>query len=227
MSVQFQKPMIIKKDFYSDKYMPHFPELPDQVPHRGTTLSRALFKTLFLAQGWSIEGEFPNLSKAVAIIAPHTSNIDAWYGFLAIGGLGIKITVLGKDSLFKPPFQPFLKWAGLIPVKRDRINGLTAQVVEFIQQQDQIRVGMAPEGTRKKAEKIKSGFYQIALKAQIPIVIFAFDFDHKIIHSLGVFDPTGHYEQDLDQMMQRFAGKFSPHTPDWLSLPLQNLVKKR
>jgi hypothetical protein len=42
-----------------------------------------------------------------------------------------------------------------------------------------------------------------------------------------VFDPTGHYEQDLDQMMQRFAGKFSPHTPDWLSLPLQNLVKKR
>ena len=71
--------MIIKKDFYSDKYMPHFPELPDQVPHRGTPLSRALFKTLFLAQGWSIEGEFPNLSKAVAIIAPHTSNIDAWY----------------------------------------------------------------------------------------------------------------------------------------------------
>ncbi|RKG31999.1 acyltransferase [Acinetobacter guerrae] len=207
--------------------MQYFPELPNQVPHRGTTFSRALFKKMFLAQGWSIEGELPNLAKAVAIIAPHTSNIDAWYGFLAIGGLGIKITVLGKDSLFKPPFQPLLKWAGLIPVTRDRINGLTEQVVHFIEQQDQIWIGMAPEGTRKKAEKIKSGFYQIALKAHIPIVIFAFDFDQKKIHSLGLFHPTGHYEQDLDQIMQRFAGKVSAHTPNWLSLPLQNLVKKR
>lgn len=207
--------------------MQHFPQLPNQVPHRGTRLSRALFKKLFLAQGWTIEGEFPNLAKAVAVIAPHTSNIDAWYGFLAIGGLGIKITVLGKDSLFKPPFQPMLKWAGLIPVTRDQVNGLTEQVVQFIEQHDQIWVGMAPEGTRKKAQKIKSGFYQIAFKAQIPIVIFSFDFDHKTIHSLGVFHPTGHYEEDLKHIMQRFEGKFSPHNQNWLSLPLQNLVKKR
>ncbi|WP_130804662.1 lysophospholipid acyltransferase family protein [Acinetobacter ihumii] len=207
--------------------MPHFPELPDQIPRRGTPLSRATFKALFLAQSWRFEGEFPNLAKAVAIVAPHTSNIDAWYGFLAIGALGIKITVLGKDSLFKPPLRPVLKWAGLIPVKRDQINGLTQQVVEFIQQQDQIWVGMAPEGTRKKAEKIKSGFYQIALKAKIPIVIFSFDFNQKTIHCLGIFHPTGDYEQDLNEIMQRFEGKFSPHTPDWLSLPLQNLVKKR
>ena len=71
--------------------MPRFPELPDQIPKRGTVLSRAAFKTLFLAQGWSIDSEIPNLAKAIAILAPHTSNIDAWYGFLAIGGLGIKI----------------------------------------------------------------------------------------------------------------------------------------
>jgi 1-acyl-sn-glycerol-3-phosphate acyltransferase len=138
MSVQFQKPMIIKRIFIVINICHIFQNYLIKSRIGVQLLSRALFKTLFLAQGWSIEGEFPNLSKAVAIIAPHTSNIDAWYGFLAIGGLGIKITVLGKDSLFKPPFQPFLKWAGLIPVKRDRINGLTAQVVEFIQQQDQI-----------------------------------------------------------------------------------------
>ena len=65
----------------------NFPILPDQVPSRGTQLSRTIFKNLFLAQGWSFEGEFPNLPKAVAIISPHTSNYDGLYAFLALLGI--------------------------------------------------------------------------------------------------------------------------------------------
>ncbi|WP_107317091.1 lysophospholipid acyltransferase family protein, partial [Acinetobacter baumannii] len=190
----------------------HFPNLPSQVPQRGNALSRALFKKLFLAQGWTIEGEVPNFPKAVAIISPHTSNIDGWYGFLAIFGLGIQITVLGKDSLFKPPFKRVLDWAGVIPVKRDSANGLTEQVVATIQQYDKIWIGMAPEGTRKKAKKMKSGFYHIAAKANIPIVMFSFDiaakanipivmfsfdYDRKTIHCLGYLTPSGNYDEDL------------------------------
>ena len=79
----------------------HFPKLPPLVPQRGTASSRALCQKLFIAQGWQIQGEIPNLAKAVAIVSPHTSNIDAWYGFLAVAALGLKITVLGKDNLFK------------------------------------------------------------------------------------------------------------------------------
>ena len=75
----------------------HFPNLPDLVPQRGTALSRALFKN-FLAQGWTIEGEVLICQKQWRLF-PHTSNIDGWYGFLAIFGLGIQITVLGKDAL--------------------------------------------------------------------------------------------------------------------------------
>ena len=150
------------------------------------SLCRALCKKIFLSQGWKVVGDIPNLPKAVAIISPHTSNIDGWYGFLAIGGLGLKITVLGKDTLFKPPFKPLLDWAGLIPVHRDSTNGLTEQVVATIQKYDRIWVGMAPEGTRKKAEKMKSGFYHIAHAAGIPIVMFSFDYDHKTIYSLGL-----------------------------------------
>ena len=77
----------------------YFPDLPPLVPQRGTAFSRTLCRKLFLGQGWTVVGEIPNLPKAVAIISPHTSNIDGWYGFLAIGGLGLKITVLGKDTL--------------------------------------------------------------------------------------------------------------------------------
>lgn len=203
----------------------HFPTLPDQVPARGSSLSRNIFKKLFLAQGWSFEGEFPNLPKAVAIISPHTSNIDAWHGFTALLGLGIKITIFGKHTLFKTPLKPLLEWIGVIPVNRSIQQGTTQQIIDFINTQDQIWVGMAPEGTRKQAESLRSGFYRIAVGAHIPIVMFSFDYDHKTIYCLGVFHPTGNYEQDLEQILNRYVGKFSPKNPQWLAKPLQNRIK--
>lgn len=204
----------------------HFPKLPPLVPQRGTISSRALCQKLFIAQGWKIQGEIPNLAKAVAIVSPHTSNIDAWYGFLAVAALGLKITVLGKDNLFKPPFKPLLNWVGIIPVQRDSAHGLTEQIAATIQRKQQIWIGMAPEGTRKKASKIKSGFYHIAHAAAIPIVMFALDYDHKTIHCLGTFYPSGNYTQDLERILQHYVGHFSPKNPQWLAEPLQKLMKQ-
>ena len=203
----------------------HFPTLPDQVPARGSRLSRTIFKKIFLAQGWHFEGEFPNLPKAVAIISPHTSNIDAWHGFTALLGLGIKITIFGKHTLFNTPLTPLLEWIGVIPVNRSIQQGTTQQIINFIDTQEQIWVGMAPEGTRKQAESFRSGFYRIALGANIPIVMFSFDYNRKTIYCLGVFQPTGNYEQDLERILNRYVGKFSPKNPQWLAKPLQNRIK--
>ena len=203
-----------------------FPVLPDQVPSRGSTLSRAIFKKLFLAQGWKFDGEFPNLAKAVAIISPHTSNIDAWHGFLALLGIGIKITIFGKNTLFDTPLKPLLDWVGVIPIQRENPHGLTRAIAETIQATDQIWIGMAPEGTRKKADKIRSGFYYIAYEAQIPIVMFSFDYAKKTIHCLGVFEPSGDFETDLEKILKIYDGKFSPKNPEWLALPLQKHWKK-
>jgi 1-acyl-sn-glycerol-3-phosphate acyltransferase len=199
--------------------------LPDQVPARGSSLSRTIFKKIFLAQGWHFEGEFPNLPKAVAIISPHTSNIDAWHGFTALLGLGIKITIFGKHTLFNTPLKPLLEWIGVIPVNRSIQQGTTQQIINFIDTQEQIWVGMAPEGTRKQAESFRSGFYRIALGANIPIVMFSFDYNRKTIYCLGVFQPTGNYEQDLERILNRYVGKFSPKNPQWLAKPLQNRIK--
>jgi 1-acyl-sn-glycerol-3-phosphate acyltransferase len=203
----------------------HFPTLPDQVPARGSSLSRTIFKKIFLAQGWHFEGEFPNLPKAVAIISPHTSNIDAWHGFTALLGLGIKITIFGKHTLFNTPLKPLLEWIGVIPVNRSIQQGTTQQIINFIDTQEQIWVGMAPEGTRKQSESFRSGFYRIALGANIPIVMFSFDYNRKTIYCLGVFQPTGNYEQDLERILNRYVGKFSPKNPQWLAKPLQNRIK--
>ncbi|UUS56869.1 MULTISPECIES: 1-acyl-sn-glycerol-3-phosphate acyltransferase [unclassified Acinetobacter] len=203
-----------------------FPVLPDQVPSRGSILSRTIFKKLFLAQGWKFDGEFPNLAKAVAIISPHTSNIDAWHGFLALLGIGIKITIFGKNTLFNTPLKPLLDWVGVIPVQRENPHGLTREITEIVQATDQIWIGMAPEGTRKKADKIRSGFYYIAYEAQIPIVMFSFDYAKKTIHCLGVFEPSGDFETDLEKILKIYDGKFSPKNPEWLALPLQKHWKK-
>ena len=205
----------------------NFPNLPEQVPQRGSNCSRAFFKKLYLAQGWRLDGEFPNLPKAVAIISPHTSNFDALYAFLAMLGVGVRVTILGKASLFNTPFSAVFKWIGVIPVQRDSPHGLTQQVVNIIHAHDKIWIALAPEGTRKSATKMKSGFYHIALNAQIPIVMFAFDYDHKIIRCLGVVQPSGNYATDLAEILSHYDGQFSPKILSRLAQPLQKLFKKR
>lgn len=203
-----------------------FPKLPPLVPSRGGKLIQILFKQLFLAQGWQLKGEFPNLPKAVAIISPHTSNIDAWLGFNALLGLDIQITIFGKDSLFRTPLKPILEWIGVVPVVRDTPQGHTRQIVDVINNTDRIWVGMAPEGSRKAPEKIRSGFYHIAKAAHLPIVMFSFDYDIKTVHILGVYHLTGDYEYDLEQIYKHYEGKFSAKNPDWVAKPLQKLLKK-
>ena len=203
-----------------------FPQLPPHVPARGSKLSRTFFRQLFLAQGWRLEGKFPDLAKAVAIISPHTSNIDAWLGFNALLGLGIQITIFGKDSLFRTPLKPVLEWIGVVPVVRDSPQGHTRQIVDIIEKSQQIWVGMAPEGSRKAPDKIRSGFYHIAKAAHLPIVMLAFDYDIKTIHILGVYQPTGDYEHDLVQIYAHYQGKISAKNPDWIARPLQKLLKK-
>ena len=77
-----------------------------------------------------------------------------------------------------------------------------------------------------RKRKMKSGFYHIAAKANIPIVMFSFDYDHKTVHCLGYLTPSGNYDEDLAKIFERYEGKISPKNRNWLAEPLQNLVKK-
>ena len=198
-----------------------FPQRPSDVPTRGTPFSRKIFQKLFSCTGWSIQGEIPNAPKAVAIFAPHTSNMDGWHAFLAILGLGIKVHVFGKHTLFKPPFRHLLNWVGIMPVDRRSLHGLTQQIIQSITQHEKIWVGIAPEGTRLNAEKFKSGFYHIALGANIPIIMFSIDYEKQILYCLGQFLPTHDYEHDFASILQHYHNHFSPKHPERLSKPLQ------
>ena len=103
---------------------------------------------------------------------------------------------------------------------------MTQQIVNIINARDKIWIAIAPEGTRKTAQTIKSGFYRIAHGTQIPIIMFAFDYDHKVIRGLGVLHSSDHYEHDLKQILNTYKGKFSPKIAERLAIPLQKIWQK-
>ena len=200
----------------------NLPYMPPLVPKRGNSLSHQFWQSVLHSHGWTVAGDVPNVPKAMVIAAPHTSNMDGWYCFMAIMSLGINISVMAKDSLFKPPFKGILKWLNVIPVKRSSPEGFIDQVVQEYQQREQIWMAMSPEGTRNSAPKWKSGFYRIAVAANIPLVIAAIDYGKQQIILKGLFHPTGNYEADLAAILEYYRG-VQPYNPAQLSIPLKQL----
>lgn len=201
----------------SDQFLPVVPPL---VPRRGTPMSRAFWTTVLKMEGWRVEGEIPNIAKAVLIAAPHTSNYDGVYGFTAALALGLEIKAMAKDTLFKPPFKPILNWLNIIPVHRSSPEGIVDQMKAEFDRHEALWIGIAPEGTRSAAEKWKSGFYRMAVGANVPIIMGGFDYPSKTIHFLGVFHPTGDYEKDLETILAIYR-RLTPCHPEMLSHPLR------
>ena len=168
---------------------------------------RALAKLILIKwMGWRIQGAFPAaIPKYIVIVAPHTSNWDFF-----IGVLGRSITrmgfarYLGKKELFRAPFGWFFRALGGYPVDRSRHTNLVDAIVEIFDQHDDFVIALAPEGTRKKVDKFKTGFYFIAKKAEIPIVKVAFDYKKKLILIEPPFYPTENFETDMDNIMSSY-----------------------
>lgn len=143
-----------------------------------TIIGKFLLKIL----GIKMEGSFPtDLKKYVVIAGPHTSNLDFPYGMIgqAAYGLNFKANFLGKHTLFKPPFGFIFRALGGIPVDRSKSNNLVEQVVSEAAKHEKFILVLAPEGTRSKVDKLKSGFYHIAKGLNVPIVIAGFDIGNK------------------------------------------------
>jgi 1-acyl-sn-glycerol-3-phosphate acyltransferase len=183
-----------------------FPELPPCLPRRGNVLSKALARGLLRLFGWRVDGEFPDRPKMVAIVAPHTSNWDFIVGILVVFALGLRVRFLGKHTLFNPWLGWLMRWLGGTPVIRDTPQGAVAEAVEMIAREEKVVLGIAPEGTRRRGTPWRSGFYNIALAAKVPILPAAFDFGRRSLRLFPVFEPTGNYEADLARLMALYEG---------------------
>lgn len=129
-----------------------------------------------LLGGWTIEGEIPDIPKAIIPVAPHTSNWDFFVGLAAKFALGLRLSFLGKHQIFVFPIKGLLTWLGGIPVRRHSAHGVVGQMVEQFHQRQELVLVLAPEGTRSKVTEWRKGFLHIAQQAHVPVVPITFCF---------------------------------------------------
>lgn len=159
--------------------------------------------------GWRVVGETPPFKKCVIVAGPHTSNWD-FPMFMAVAGfLKLRVGFLGKHSLFEGSLGWLFYYLGGIPVDRsDRSAAdIVGQVVRAFHERDQLILGIAPEGTRTKVKKWKTGFYRIAEKAGVPIVCAYVDSASKTVGFGAIFHPSGDIDADMLKIQAFYADK--------------------
>ena len=166
---------------------------------------RGIALWLFGLSGWKVEGTAPAGDKFVVIAAPHTSNWDLPFMLGVAYKFRIRLHWMGKDSLFRPPFGPLMKMLGGIPIDRSKANNVVTQMIDVFDRADGLAVAIPPEGTRSKVRVWKTGFYNIAHGAGVPIALGFLDYRRKVGGIGGVFTTTGDYETDVAEIKAFYA----------------------
>jgi 1-acyl-sn-glycerol-3-phosphate acyltransferase len=162
-------------------------------------------KIILKVWGWKFEGVYPNhLKKFVIVVIPHTSSWDFPLGLLVRSALKGNGKYLGKDSLFRPPFGAVFRWLGGIPVDRSKSNNFVQAVIDMMNASDELGVVIAPEGTRKMVETLKTGFYYIAKGANAPVVMCKFDWGRKVIGFSQPYHLSSEMQADLRNILAYF-----------------------
>ena len=170
-------------------------------------MKRCLAKKVFHLIGWRLEGRYPSeIKKKILIVAPHTSSVDFFVGILVKFWLNMKVPFYAKKELFSGISGWFLKSLGGRAVDRSKNNNLVGQIVHDFSQLDELTILITPEGTRKKTNKFKSGFYQIAAQAKVPIIPIAFDYGRKVIKIFPTYFVKGEGEKEIEHIRSFYKG---------------------
>lgn len=157
--------------------------------------------------GWKIEGSFDeSIKKSVLMVMPHTSNHDFYLGIFTRGITGFEMNYIAKKELFRFPFGFYFRWMGGAPIDRTGNLNKVDAIAKIFEEHSEFRLAIAPEGTRKKVTELKSGFYYVAMRANVPIIPIAFDFKNKTVGVGNAFFPTSNYENDLKILLKHFEG---------------------
>jgi len=182
------------------------PKIHQSVPTSNYRIIKTLAIKLLSLLGWKVRGELPQQRKFILAVAPHTSNWDFFYAILVMIALGLKVTFLGKKSIFIWPVDKLLRKLGGMPIDRTHQHGIVGQLVDEFHKQDSMILGLAPEGTRSKTKEWKTGFLIIAKKANVPVVPVSLDFYKKEVNFQPAQVITGAIEAELALFKRQFAG---------------------
>jgi len=166
-----------------------------------------IWKLYWKLSGWKVKGSFPyHEMKLIMIVAPHTSWKDVLVGFAARAVLHIDhAKFLGKKELFDGPFGWFFRWLGGVPVDRFSSHGVVQQVADLLRKNETFLVAMSPEGTRKRVDKLRTGFYHIARQAQVPLLMVGLDFAKKELVLSEPFYASEDESADFSRIISFFA----------------------
>ena len=153
------------------------------------------------------------MAKAVVIFYPHTSNWDFVVGILARSAIALPVHFAGKDSLFTWPLGALFRSLGGIPIHRGQRANQVAQLAAEFGKHDSFYLAIAPEGTRRRTEAWRSGFYRLALAVQVPIGLAFIDYPRREIGILGYLTLSGDEAADLANIREAYAGRLGRH-PD-------------
>lgn len=184
------------------------PTIGDAPPKRHNPVAKVIGRFLLRCTNWRFEGDFPNESKLVIIGGPHTSNWDFILAIVVLWAIDIDVAIMGKKEAFTPIVGPIIRWVGTFPIDRQSPVGITDQVAERFEQHEKFLLGLAPEGTRKKVTRWKTGFYRIAMKANVPILPITVNFKKRTIYFNPVLIPTGDMDTEIALLRTYFdAGR--------------------
>lgn len=163
-----------------------------------SSFSAWLARTGLRLFGWRVVGEPPAVPKYVMLVAPHTTNWD--FPIMISVDMAFKIGCvwMGKDSLFRGPLGSYLRHMGGIPIDRSSQHSVVEQAVAAFDRSERMVMGIPPEGTRKRTDRWKTGFYYIALGAQVPIVFGFIDFKRKTTGLGPMLMPSGDIGADME-----------------------------
>jgi 1-acyl-sn-glycerol-3-phosphate acyltransferase len=166
--------------------------------------------------GWRIEGNPQlQLKKGIWVVGPHTSFLDFFAGLALRYMLPLDIGFLGKHTLFTWYGSWFFRALNCYPVDRTKTNNLVGAVAGLFKKHDTLRIALAHEGTRKNVKNFKTGFYFIALEANVPIVLAGFELKNKKAVFGPIIYPTGNYKEDMKPFYEFFS-KLDAPKKDWL-----------
>ena len=186
--------------------LPALPILASPIPHAPQNTFRRCCAWFLRRFGWKMVGEFPLVSKAVLIVAPHSSWWDGFWALIFKAALGLDASFMAKRELFRTPLGWLLRYMGGVPIERSSSHGVVEQMVERFAHTDPFWLALAAEGTRKAVKKWKTGFWHIAHDAQVPILMLYFHYPEK---TFGV-GPLFHTSDDMHADMQRIREFYRP-----------------
>ena len=154
-----------------------------------------------------------DVDKAVVLMAPHSSTWDIIVGLGVHFATDLKLNWVGKKELFQGPMGSFFKAWGGISLDREGTTNLVEAVIEEFSERDHFLYGLAPEGTRSKTNYWRSGFYHIAVGANVPIIFYYLDFKTKVGGCGPIIHPSGDLEKDME-IIKKFYDGISPRNPN-------------